>query len=1146
LSEPNSLRQMENVMVGRNGSMAIRPGMRHLSYARTPDTDPLVPDTPGVAMQQAVLSAPEVFYTNEGQRALLIAVRELNQKVGFRALLFHVPDKVVHALDDPEVGFSVPQGLGDLQFSEATRHVEFLQIDNQVLALSDNGEPARLFFVGEHKVAKKLQAITVPEWTDSVPSWQDDHKLTVIHPNADWILQEPELERRNIVVNPRLAHSTLGWAPTLNKLADLRLSPDGGGELRSLPRRTNMVTSPLHDVATTGTAGWNPTDGATVAASGSYLQVAATEDGDHYAMSAKTSAAVTPGRAYRAAVTVSPGYGTGTGLARAFAYAADGSVTAVTTLTIDTVAGRWTSPAVVAPTGTVAIRIGFGVRISDDTPSAIRFKDVVLCPAEESTAMFHGGTGFNYYWLGAPNQSASVWHPSTTVQVRTAPQPFSPVRPLSFSAKLESIKGSIDWAVAIQVSKRDGTTTHPAQDSGTVTEGGGPVTAAAGVVSVTGDYIEARVLVQGDLGFGEVLRFDEVLLEPDANPAGAYFDGSSQHSAGLWHEWDAAPHASPSRLTQMPNPTAGLVAETPTAETLVAAGGAANNPYKMGLFYTFENEVGESAPSAITEVRMQRPRSNWIMETPDPTTGNPSGTATFDPGKACDQLAVSVPYEAWQQALDEGALRINVYTFNWSDQDPVPVVAQLDQQVPLYSDPVGDTGNPLPSDVGRVFRITPQRTATTVDALLPTKENRVNYSVPPDDRNGYVAGERLVLLGSPSATATIRWSSNRPGNHLNLSSNWGGGQKTLSTGNLNLPYAVVLWQNPQSVDTLTVLCSDDNGMSTSYYMQPAQGASGSSGTTTFLSFEETTSTPGSVSPFGAEVANNALYRPLDGSLTKSTASNYNINHSVMTDDIANMWSVLLSKHRIMSAQLDNRLYYLVHNPRGVPLMPDAFGNEIWVYDINQKEGHWSRLLIQGNSLKPVTVGSTNFMSVSRPDGLFYLDPDHHWDDVVQGGSISAVLGDVRQAPIPWMFETNTQGANRAHDAWAHLQQVGIQLGDFAGKLEYGVRGQSVNGRYVNISKTVADDGPELDVGMKWDIEDHLLVRRDMKEWFFFARSVPDEWSRGEVSLVQYRYTPVSVNVGYEFGSVETFEYGQPASDYARNGIPLPYMDYNRP
>jgi hypothetical protein len=51
-----------------------------------------------------------------------------------------------------------------------------------------------------------------------------------------------------------------------------------------------------------------------------------------------------------------------------------------------------------------------------------------------------------------------------------------------------------------------------------------------------------------------------------------------------------------------------------------------------------------------------------------------------------------------------------------------------------------------------------------------------------------------------------------------------------------------------------------------------------------MGFEETTATPGTSSPFGVEVLNNSLYHPLETELTKSTASNYNINHKSMTDD----------------------------------------------------------------------------------------------------------------------------------------------------------------------------------------------------------------------------------------------------------------------
>ena len=74
----------------------------------------------------------------------------------------------------------------------------------------------------------------------------------------------------------------------------------------------------------------------------------------------------------------------------------------------------------------------------------------------------------------------------------------------------------------------------------------------------------------------------------------------------------------------------------------------------------------------------------------------------------------------------------------------------------------------------------------------------------------------------------------------------------------------------------------------------------------------------------------------------------------------------------------------------------------------------------------------------------------------------------------------------------------------------------------------------------------------MKEWRLYMGSVtePDggvAMSYGQVNLVQYAYTPLSVNAGYEFGSVETFEYGRassftnPATMYP-NGVPLSYVD----
>jgi hypothetical protein len=302
-----------------------------------------------------------------------------------------------------------------------------------------------------------------------------------------------------------------------------------------------------------------------------------------------------------------------------------------------------------------------------------------------------------------------------------------------------------------------------------------------------------------------------------------------------------------------------------------------------------------------------------------------------------------------------------------------------------------------------------------------------------------------------------------------------------------------------------------------------------------MGFEETTATPGTVAPYGAEVLNNALYRPLDRSLVKSTASNYNINHKSMSDDISDMWWLLESKHRIMSASLDNRLYYLVHNPRGELLLPGCRGNEIWLYDIAAEKGHWSRFLIQGSALKPINIGSRTYMSVSGPDGISYLDESQMVDDY-------ADLSDqVRTHPIPWLLETNTQGANRAHDAWAHVQQVNISVGDWRGRLEYGIRGRTINGTELDIKKVFVEDDPPAG-GLHWNAEDNLLVRKDLKEWVFRESSVDGAQGVGTLGYVQYRYTPTTVNVGYEFGSIETFQYGADPEGYSRNAIPLPRLE----
>ncbi len=369
---------------------------------------------------------------------------------------------------------------------------------------------------------------------------------------------------------------------------------------------------------------------------------------------------------------------------------------------------------------------------------------------------------------------------------------------------------------------------------------------------------------------------------------------------------------------------------------------------------------------------------------------------------------------------------------------------------------------------------------------------------------------------------------------------------------MQIPACVKLWQNPQSADTLTILNKGTDGYSTSYYMAPAAVQS-QSDNTPIMGFEETTATPGTVSPYGCEVYNNALYHPLDDQLMKSTASNYNIGHRSQTDLIANRWRGLANKDKIVSCVLDNRLYYLVHNPLGAELEDGCWGNELWILDGGSEGGgSWSRWLVQGQSLRKIEVAGREVLSLVRPDGIFWFDEHRAFDDIVDRSGFSSV---VQQKSIPWRIETNTQGANRAHDAWAHLHQVQITVGNLVGTLEFGIRGKDRHGQLVDKKKVIHQPTPwNSATGDPFDINEPLLVQRDMMEWHTYAGSrVTDgevENCSGQINLVQYRYTPVSVNVGAEYGSVETFEYGRDAAalspSQSVNGVPQPFADTSRP
>ncbi|MGV0949422.1 MAG: hypothetical protein ACOYB3_02030 [Azonexus sp.] len=1129
-SEPNSLRIMENMMVDRNQALQVRPGLRYLSFANSPDINKVTDAVPGKAVGLPMVGTQEPFYTATGDKALLFAVRETDQTVGFRCILFSDGETVVHALTSSKIGFTIPQGTSVLNFSSKTTHVEYLQIDNKIVALSDAGEAIRVFFVGAEKVAKKINSIEVPAWADS-------HKLSIAHPIKAWIDKQSWSVTRNEIPNPSFESGVSSWSLT-NCTAEIAgdAAIAGAGsrvlKLTSAPTKSNIQTSPLESVDINGYPGWHSHKDwgdPDLSKSGPYMKITDKKGkGTFLAYGSKLTYGVAPGQRYVVALDYSNGTNVVPIVVLTFYNAAGAKIGASTSMAMPYAANpqRFVSPAVTSPESTVAMRVSVGGRNQSSAGTFVKAKSIVLCKEGEDTAAYDGNSGTNYSWMGAQRESASVFHPPVTISIAS---PRLPIPASGASCGSGYIRGGGQAAsVALIQYDKNGAQLTSTSTAGTAGAGWSRISegeaatnsqAALGVVKFSFDGVVK----------GASVYVDATMLENGVSTPGAYYDGDTTPTSGSLYAWDGAAHLSPSIRSIYTVVPELPVANTPAPTSLVSSD-ATKNVYKVAAFYTFENEVGESAASMIGEIRVMRPWSNWLWQLPS-ATSEPTGGATTNPMLCADQLTFTVPSGVYAQALVEGATKWNLYVMSWSDQEPVPVVATLAATQDLR-------GAPLHKDAGWLT-ITPQRKIGLNDSLLPTENNRENYSRPPRSRSGLVAGDRLIMVGDPTELGTIRWTSNRPGEYLNFTPSRGGGAKTLTTGNLHIPADVVLWQNPQSVDTLAILCMGSDGRSISYYMQPAN-INAQSGSTSVMGFEETTSTPGTLSPYANEVLNNSLYRPLDRALLKSTASNYNINHKTQTDKIANMWQRLWSKHWMMSAQLDNRLYYLVHNPLGAVLESGCKGNEIWVYDISSENGHWSRFLVQANALRVFNVGPREVLGVTRPDGLYYLDSTARVDDYVGANS------DVLQRPIPWRFETNTQGANRAHDAWAHVQQVGVTLGNFLGSMRFGVRGYDLNGFQLTFEKEFTATGVDENDGYTWDVDDVMLIRRDMKEWFLFGSSVDGAEGWGSLSYAQYRYTPVSVNVGYEYGSIETFEYGSNPDGYSLNGIPLTYMDYTRP
>lgn len=1142
LSDPTSLRRMENVWVGRDGGVRTRPGLRYLTYSQVP-TD----EDPGLGIENRIVGTHETFFLNDGSQAYLFAVSENDGTVGFRVLSRNSATSVVMTL--AEAGFTVPQTEAVLNFSADTTYVKYLQIDNKVFALSNAGESMRFFDVGTAKTARKLNSI-------ERPAWDVEDKLTVLHPEAGWIDDGlPSSTRFNLIYNPSFEATANNWLADNTKTKISRsttLARSGVASLRveSKPTAVNLMTSPLADVASDGYPGWISGGGAPVlSVVGNYLHVAGAAGSNPRNINVQSPIFdlldIEPLDRYQVGFDLGS-IGSSTTLQVVFRWlSSSGSQIGSDDVVSVSGGGSWkTSDSVEAPANAVKLRVLLRATIAKTGASSFEFRHVTVSKTTLAQgAYFDGDSGANYFWTGTAGASASVYHPPVDVVVKARNGGISATEDYVYSQYVRAGTTARSVALGLRWLGSGDVVLSTSYDAGS-NDASGSWTRFDHTQAAPADAIILEPVVKIlAVPRGEYHYLDDGLLEL-GTVAGTYFDGDTADTGTEINSWvgvilgGPAPQDGRSRQIVYSSSSALPTAETPTADTLISSDPEAND-YNFGFFYVFSNEIGDSAPSQVTVVKAQRAWSAWRWETPN-ASGEPSGTATADPRLCADQLVAIMPEDVFDEGMARGAVSWSLYMVTWSDQATVPSAAvRVGTQILEASSDYLQQGR---------IRMTPQQVgAAELTLTLPNMNTLVNYSDPSRGGQGLVASDRMVMVLDPTRAAQIKWSSNQLGSYTDFTANKGGGYKTLVSGNLYVPACVKLWQNPQSVDTLTILCLGTDGRSTSYYMAPAQITSQSEAVTV-MGFEETTATPGTTSPYGCEVFNNALYHPLDDQLMKSTANNYNINHKSMTDQIRRQWSKLVNKQRIVSSQHDSRLYYIVHNPEGEALEPGCRGNELWVFDAQAKEGTWSRWLIQASSLRTIERDGRIYMAVSRPDGLFYLDPDYAVDDVVEADLT------VSTRTIRWYLETNTQGANRAHDAWAWLYQVNVTLGNFVGTMSYGIRSQDRHGKLIDISKQITppDTAGQL---LPFDVNDKLKIGRDVMEWYFYASSVDDADgnplpSAGQLNLVQYRYTPVSVNVGYDEGSVETFEYGRSLNPSAEQttlaGVPLPMADTRRP
>ncbi len=1080
LSEPNSIREMENVMVTREGAARVRPGLR--SYMRTKSPLPLV-------------GSHELFY-NEYGKAYLVAVRETvdvgtddeREIVGFR-VIGDVDGSGTIVMDTlANFGFDVPADPNTLAFTGQTTYVKYLQIDNKIFALSNAPEGMVMFWVGDGKKAKKLQSIDRPEWTV-------DDKLTAMHPDSAWVAGNvPSSTRRNLCRNPDFEDGLAYWERGSSTTAwwqSSAISSVGTRSLgfRSMEERINWVTSPLHDVDTTGLDHWySVRSEISVDSGGMRVDI---DQGATNGYGACDKFEVPAGARARVGYNLVSSNKVDQRLVVVSFYRANGDL--IDNLYIDRRTnldpGRKYTDYFTVPTQAAYARLRIGGYPSTSTTTAARviINNVCMNYSDMSTGSLDGDDGADYYWEGTPNDSRSVYHPPLVSYVNSEMFSHGVVAGEDYTASADMrAPAGLQIELDLRFYDSSGSLIGSDNDIAIGNDAFQRLSVTMTAPSGTAQLMVRPVLRDG--AYAERCYVDAVLIEK-ASAAGAYFSGATPDAGSTKRRWAAEPNASTS-YEEVWTPVAPTV-ETPDPDTLVSDD-KAKNRYTFSFFYTISNDLGESAASQSTKISVQRPWTAW--EWLDATD-----TDTNDPELCKDQLVVVMPQEVFDAAVVAGATKWTAYFSTFGPNDVPPVTATRFAEIDLTNDPDHTKDG--------YARLTPQFVKIGVgDPLVPSESSRINATDPRKGSQGLVAADRLILVGNPDDPARISWSSGAPGDYHNFSSLLGGGTKQLTSGNLYLTGCVKLWQNPQSVDTLTILNAGDDGRSNAYYMQPAQITSLSE-SISVMGFEEVTGMFGTVSPYGCEVVSNALYRPLYHGLFKSTANNYNISTKPISDTIQNVWRVLQSPHHIVSSQLDSRIYFLVHNAFGETLEANCWGNEVWVVDLMAKTPTWSRWTVQGISLRAMDIDGVVMMSVVHPDGIFVFSEDRYTDEWFH-----PVTESLRTRNIKWYLETNTQGANRAHDAWCGLQQSNVQVGNFLGQMRYGIRGQDVNGMPIEMEKLLLSHSPppadasEVDRMPTLDPterEDYLLIQRTMKEWVFFAGSVNDEQTQNDVEDLTY-------------------------------------------